>query len=50
MSDSTAGIHDITGRPTPGFSERLNTGWHEVALYGFMAIVLIHRAEHIVQA
>jgi len=31
-------------------SERLNSGWHKVALQGFMGIVLFHWAEHIVQA
>jgi len=31
-------------------SERLNTSWHKLALQIFMGIVLLHWAEHIVQA
>lgn len=30
--------------------DRLNTEWHERALWGFMAIVLAHWAEHLAQA
>ena len=50
MSDSTTAIYHITGRPSAGFYESLNTRWHKVALQGFMAIVLFHWLEHIVQA
>lgn len=50
MSDSTAGIHDIIGHPSQGFIESLNTRWHKIALQGFMAIVLFHWLEHIIQA
>ena len=35
-------------RPTP--IERLNGEWHEIALRTFMAIVLAHWAEHLLQA
>ena len=50
MSDSTAGIHDLVGDPSQGFIESLNTRWHKVALQGFIAIVLFHWLEHIIQA
>jgi hypothetical protein len=33
-----------------GFYESLNTRWHKAALWGFLAIVLFHWLEHIVQA
>jgi len=33
-----------------GFYESLNTRWHRAALLSFLAIVLFHWAEHIVQA
>lgn len=36
-------------RPSP-LLDRLNTGWHERALLGFGAIVVLHWLEHIVQA
>jgi hypothetical protein len=39
--------------PTAGdqtFLQRLNTQWHERALQGFMAIVLLHWGEHLLQA
>jgi len=39
-----------TAGPSAGFYENLNTRWHEVALKGFLAIVLFHWLEHIVQA
>jgi hypothetical protein len=50
MSDSTAGLSDIIGQPSAGFVDSLNTRWHKVALQGFMAIVLFHWLEHIIQA
>jgi hypothetical protein len=50
MTDATAGIGHIAGRPSLGFGESVNTRWHKVALQGFMAIVLFHWSEHIVQA
>ena len=34
----------------PSFSESLNTRWHKVGLRVFLAIVLFHWLEHIVQA
>ena len=43
------GLSAIGARPV-SLSERLNSGWHKVALQGFMGIVLFHWAEHIVQA
>jgi hypothetical protein len=36
--------------PNPSFYEKLNTVWHERALQVFMAIVLAHWGEHLVQA
>ncbi|MGH7651378.1 MAG: hypothetical protein ACREMS_05995 [Gemmatimonadaceae bacterium] len=50
MAVSTAGIQPITAHSTPSFSEKLNSTWHKPALLGFMAIVLFHWAEHIIQA
>ena len=35
---------------TVSFVDRLNTEWHELALRGYMVIVLAHWAEHLVQA
>src|ERR1700742_14098 len=34
----------------PSFYQKLNSQWHERALQGFMAIVLAHWGEHLVQA
>jgi hypothetical protein len=43
--------HAITSTPDTGsLVERLNTAWHERALQVFMAIVLLHWAEHLTQA
>jgi len=50
MSASIPDIQHITGSPSPSFSEKLNTGWHKQALQLFLAIVIFHWAEHIVQA
>ncbi len=50
MSDSTAGFHDVVGNPTGSIYENLNTRWHKVALLSFLAIVLFHWLEHIIQA
>jgi hypothetical protein len=47
----TGGLLD--GRAGVGVTsalEALNTRWHKVALFGFMAIVLAHWAEHLAQA
>jgi hypothetical protein len=48
MSHPSAG--HITGGPSAGFVDLLNSRWHRVALLGFTAIVLFHWLEHIVQA
>jgi len=48
MAVSTPGIQHITGDPSAGFYESLNTRWHKAALWGFTAIVLFHWLEHIV--
>ena len=50
MSDSTAGYHGVVGSPTGSIYESLNTRWHKTALLSFMAIVLFHWLEHIIQA
>src|SRR5450759_33005 len=50
MAVSTPAIQHITGRASAGFYESLNTRWHKVALQGFVAFVLFHWLEHIVQA
>jgi hypothetical protein len=48
MYAAHAGTVPSTGDQT--FLERLNTQWHERALQGFMAIVLLHWGEHLLQA
>jgi hypothetical protein len=50
MAISTPGTQTRAERPFAGFSELLNTQWHRVALQSFMAIVLFHWLEHIIQA
>jgi hypothetical protein len=40
----------LASSSTPSFYEKLNSQWHERALQIFMAIVLAHWAEHLVQA
>src|ERR1051326_9326017 len=40
----------FAGHESAGLSDRLNTRWHKVALQGFLVIVLLHWAEHVVQA
>jgi hypothetical protein len=50
MAVSTPGIQHITGIPSAGLYENLNTRWHKAALLSFAAIVLFHWLEHIVQA
>jgi hypothetical protein len=44
-----AGAHFLPAE-SPSFHDKLNTQWHERALQVFMAIVLAHWAEHLVQA
>jgi hypothetical protein len=48
-SSSMDGAH-FTSAAGPSFYEKLNTQWHERALWIFMAIVLAHWAEHLAQA
>jgi hypothetical protein len=48
MYAAQAGTLPATGDST--FLQRLNTQWHERALQGFMAIVLAHWGEHLLQA
>jgi hypothetical protein len=43
-------VGDLVSARSVSFVERLNTRWHERALQLFMAIVLFHWVEHIVQA
>jgi hypothetical protein len=40
----------IPGAERPRLLERLNGPWHRPAMYAFLAIVLAHWAEHLVQA
>jgi len=40
----------LGGHESASLSDRLNTRWHKIALQGFLAIVLFHWVEHIVQA
>jgi len=41
---------DLTCMPGPSFYEKLNSQWHERALWLFMGVVLAHWAEHLAQA
>lgn len=50
MSHPTSVIGHNTGAPSAGLVDSLNTRYHKAALLSFMAIVLFHWAEHIVQA
>lgn len=50
MSVSTAGYQHYAGDGSGSFLDNLNTRWHKIGLQTFMAIVLFHWAEHIVQA
>src|SRR3954470_168481 len=50
MAVSTPGIGHLTSGPSEGLFLSLNTRWHKAALLTFLAIVLFHWAEHIVQA
>lgn len=49
MSSSAAAAHAHVPA-TGGFLQRLNSAWHEHALYAFTAVVLFHWAEHLAQA
>src|ERR1700744_4824929 len=52
MATSNPSIPHVVLGPssTPSFYEKLNSQWHERALQIFMAVVLAHWAEHLVQA
>jgi hypothetical protein len=50
MAVSTPLIQRLDAGRSSSFLESLNTRWHERALQGFMAIVLFHWAEHLIQA
>ncbi len=39
-----------TAATEPGFIEKLNTTWHERALWIYLAIVILHWTEHLFQA
>jgi hypothetical protein len=41
---------DFTSAAGPSFYAKLNTQWHERALWVFMAVILAHWAEHLAQA
>jgi hypothetical protein len=41
---------DFTSAAGPSFYEKLNTQWHERALWLFMGVVLAHWGEHLAQA
>ncbi|HVU46861.1 MAG TPA: hypothetical protein VHD85_12080 [Terracidiphilus sp.] len=42
--------HVLPASDRPTFLEKLNSRWHERALWAFMAIVLAHWGEHLAQA
>src|SRR5580698_639963 len=52
MATSNPSIPHVVLAPssTPNFYDKLNSQWHERALQIFMAIVLAHWGEHLVQA
>ena len=51
MAASSSSLHvGIAPAARPSFYDKLNTRWHERARQVFMAIVLAHWAEHLVQA
>ncbi len=52
MAVSSPTVPNVHAAPeaNASFYEKLNTGWHERALQGFMFIVLAHWGEHLVQA
>ena len=49
-SSSSLGAANFASAPGTSFHEKLNSVWHERGLQLFMAIVLAHWAEHLVQA
>lgn len=50
MTATTPDIHPLSSALSSGFVESLNTRYHKLALQGLMVIVLLHWAEHIIQA
>lgn len=50
MSVSASDVQHPTDLRVSGWYASLNARWHEVALQAFMAIVLFHWLEHLVQA
>jgi len=50
MASSSLSAAHFASTRDPGFYEKLNSVWHERALQVFMAIVLAHWGEHLVQA
>jgi len=50
VSAITPDIHPLSGSPSSGFVTSLNTRYHKLSLQVLMVIVLVHWAEHIVQA
>jgi hypothetical protein len=51
VSHPTTAAGRLVGRASaPGLIAALNGRWHRVALWGFLAIVLAHWAEHLFQA
>lgn len=52
MAASVPNVHGhvLPASARPTFSEKLNSVWHEKALWVFMAIVLAHWGEHLAQA
>ncbi|HEX2205777.1 MAG TPA: hypothetical protein VHG91_20860 [Longimicrobium sp.] len=47
---STAFAPPVSAAPRPGPLARLNGEWHRFAMWAFLAVVLAHWAEHLVQA
>jgi hypothetical protein len=52
MAASVPNVHShvLAASSRPTLSEKLNSQWHEKALWVFMAIVLAHWGEHLAQA
>jgi len=50
MTATTPDIHPLSGSDSSGLVGSLNTRYHKRALQGFMAIVLFHWSEHLIQA
>ncbi|HEV7682041.1 MAG TPA: hypothetical protein VGO68_07960 [Pyrinomonadaceae bacterium] len=50
MATSTSSIQGMHATSGVGFFDKLNSTWHKRTLQVFMAIVLLHWAEHLTQA